>query len=786
MTAPKRFPDRDEIADVRAATDDARGRRRARRNAAARRARHGAPRDGEARLPRPRRPVGANPAHVRHGPHRRRRRPPRRRRRRLRPAGEVAARRAVARRRRADGARAQPQPAPRHVPRPDRHGDALPQALPRPAHERGVARPLPPAHERRLVDPSLPRRRGVRRGRDARPPASLRRRVRAPVRDALERAGRRSLPAHRDRALPQAADRGRARARLRDRQGLPQRERLVQAPARVHDARVVRGVRRLPRHDGPHRDDARAGRARCARHDGRDVPRPRDRPEASVAARRLRRVAGGARALDTRRGRAARLARRSAGSTRRPTRTGRSSSTTPSATSSSRASSSRRSSTDIPSSSRRSRASPTTTTRSPSGSSTSPPGWSSATRTRRSTTPTSSSAASTSSPSTSRACAAIRTTSRRSPTACRRRAGSVSGSTASSCSSRAARRSATSFSSRRCAPTRRLTSVRTPIGGSRGAARRRLLVRRVVKDRRHRACARGDSACAPIRRMRARSSMRRSTRSITIDHRGPRARVQPRAEQTFGYSRQDVLGRELAALIVPPAFRDAHRQALERWTEHGPAAGAGALLGRRIEVQAMRSDGTEFPAELAISRVDVPGPPALHGLHPRHQRAHRHGGATKDRRVPLPHARRAASAHLVRRPVEDDPSSKPLYVSPQIETRARLHARRTGLRVPDLYERAIHADDRERVLAEKVDCVRARRDAASRVPDDARTAVSSGSRTSPCTSEPPAGVVRSDRGSRSTSPSASEPTTPCGRPRPATARSSSSCHWPCTSTASDA
>ena len=46
--------------------------------------------------------------------------------------------------------------------------------------------------------------------------------------------------------------------RLRARQGLPQRERLVQEQPRVHDARVVRGLRRLPRHDGPHRGARRA------------------------------------------------------------------------------------------------------------------------------------------------------------------------------------------------------------------------------------------------------------------------------------------------------------------------------------------------------------------------------------------------------------------------------------------------------------------------------------------------------------------------------------------------
>ena len=88
------------------------------------------------------------------------------------------------------------------------------------------------------------------------------------------------------------------------------------------------------------------------------VSRARDRPEAAVEAGRLRRVARGARSS----GRATRrelraLARRSAASTPRPTRTGRSSSTTRSATSSSRASSSRRSCTATRSSSRRSRAS---------------------------------------------------------------------------------------------------------------------------------------------------------------------------------------------------------------------------------------------------------------------------------------------------------------------------------------------------------------------------------------------------------------------------------------------
>ena len=53
-------------------------------------------------------------------------------------------------------------------------------------------------------------------------------------------------------------------------EGLPQREHLVQALARVHAGRVVRGVRRLPRHDGAHRGARRARGARLDRDDEDD------------------------------------------------------------------------------------------------------------------------------------------------------------------------------------------------------------------------------------------------------------------------------------------------------------------------------------------------------------------------------------------------------------------------------------------------------------------------------------------------------------------------------------
>ena len=91
---------------------------------------------------------------------------------------------------------------------------------------------------------------------------------------------------------------------------------------------------------------------------------------------------------------------------------------------------------------------------------------------------------------------------------------------------------------------------------------------------------------------------------ITIDPEGKILEFNPAAERTFGYRRADVLGAEMAEVVIPPALRDAHRQGLA----HYQATGASSMLGRRIDTTAMRADGSKFPVELAIARVPQPGP----------------------------------------------------------------------------------------------------------------------------------------------------------------------------------
>ena len=70
---------------------------------------------------------------------------------------------------------------------------------------------------------------------------------------------------------------------------------------------------------------------------------------------------------------------------------------------------------------------------------------------------------------------------------------------------------------------------------------------------------------------------------------------------TFGWSREEVLGRSLAETIVPPSYREAHTRGLA----HFLASGEGPVLNQRIEVSALRRDGQEFPVELTITHVRV-------------------------------------------------------------------------------------------------------------------------------------------------------------------------------------
>ena len=84
---------------------------------------------------------------------------------------------------------------------------------------------------------------------------------------------------------------------------------------------------------------------------------------------------------------------------------------------------------------------------------------------------------------------------------------------------------------------------------------------------------------------------------VGMDAEGFITEFNPAAERIFGYSREVVLGHPLAELIIPAGQRDAHRHGFRRMADGGESR----VAGRRMEVTAMRADGSEFPVELTVA-----------------------------------------------------------------------------------------------------------------------------------------------------------------------------------------
>ena len=97
---------------------------------------------------------------------------------------------------------------------------------------------------------------------------------------------------------------------------------------------------------------------------------------------------------------------------------------------------------------------------------------------------------------------------------------------------------------------------------------------------------------------------------ITMDHHGRVVEFNPAAEKTFGYRREEAIGQLLSELIIPPSLRERHQKGLARYL----ATGEGPVLGQRLELSAVRRDGSEFSVELAIIRIGTQKPPMFTGF----------------------------------------------------------------------------------------------------------------------------------------------------------------------------
>ena len=86
---------------------------------------------------------------------------------------------------------------------------------------------------------------------------------------------------------------------------------------------------------------------------------------------------------------------------------------------------------------------------------------------------------------------------------------------------------------------------------------------------------------------------------VTIDDLDRIVEFSPVAEQMFGHARTKVMGQRMGELLIPPEMQEMHQRGMQRYL----ATGEGPVIGNRIEVQAVRADGTRFPIELTVQAI---------------------------------------------------------------------------------------------------------------------------------------------------------------------------------------
>ena len=90
---------------------------------------------------------------------------------------------------------------------------------------------------------------------------------------------------------------------------------------------------------------------------------------------------------------------------------------------------------------------------------------------------------------------------------------------------------------------------------------------------------------------------------VSTDADGRIVGFNPSAEAMFGRARAEVLGQPVGRLLIPERFRAAHEQGLRRLA----AGNVPQALGNRMELHALRADGSEFPIEMVLWRTDAGG-----------------------------------------------------------------------------------------------------------------------------------------------------------------------------------
>jgi PAS domain S-box-containing protein len=90
---------------------------------------------------------------------------------------------------------------------------------------------------------------------------------------------------------------------------------------------------------------------------------------------------------------------------------------------------------------------------------------------------------------------------------------------------------------------------------------------------------------------------------VLMDNIGKVSFWNPAAERLFGFASDEIMGEDLNSLITPESCRKEFRKGLEGFKE----SGRGYFIGKTLEVEAQKKDGTEVPVEISLSALQVKG-----------------------------------------------------------------------------------------------------------------------------------------------------------------------------------
>ncbi len=90
---------------------------------------------------------------------------------------------------------------------------------------------------------------------------------------------------------------------------------------------------------------------------------------------------------------------------------------------------------------------------------------------------------------------------------------------------------------------------------------------------------------------------------VIINDKGKITNWNPKAEDIFGWTAEEVIGKYLHDTIIPIQYRDAHQHGMKRFQN----TGKGSVINTTIEITAWRKTHEEFPIQLSISTTKIKG-----------------------------------------------------------------------------------------------------------------------------------------------------------------------------------